>query len=161
MLHSIFLGLAVFGAIASQVHAAENMYFHGTLIEPPPCTINGGDIIDVNFGDKVGVNKVDGINYLEPINYRVNCLPGVGKWSMNLMVISLPPPDYDSSAIPSDVADLSIRVLSNGKPLELNKLIPVSPLNFPAIEVVPVKRPGVTLPEGPFVARATLLVAYQ
>ncbi|WP_232734438.1 hypothetical protein [Serratia sp. TKO39] len=43
-----------------------DMQFRGTLIAPPPCTLNDDGIIDVDFGDRVGINKVDGVNSDKP-----------------------------------------------------------------------------------------------
>ena len=42
--------------------ASANLTFSGTLNEPPPCTIEGGKTIEVDFGD-VGVKRIDGVKY--------------------------------------------------------------------------------------------------
>lgn len=144
----------------SPVTAAENMLFRGTLIEAPPCTINDGGEVGVDFGKRVGVTKVDGTQYLQPVTYRITCDPGSGKGSMALAVIGIPA-DYDEAAIKSNMDDLAIRLLQNGKRFIINTSIPVNLNALPVLEAVPVKRPGSTLKEGAFVATATLLTVYQ
>lgn len=136
------------------------MRFSGTLLEPPPCSINDGGEVDVDFGNRVGVTKVDGINYLQPVNYRISCDAGPGAWNMTLEVVGIPA-DYDEAAIQSNMDDLAVRLLQNGKRFNLNKPIPIKLNAPPTLEVVPVKRPGATLKEGTFEATATLLAVYQ
>lgn len=152
----IFL-LMILGGPAA---AADNMRFFGTLIEPPPCTINDGGKVDVDFGDRVGVSKVDGVNYRKPVNYRINCGSNAGAWNMTLTVIGTAA-DYDAAALASNVDDLAIRLLQNGQRFILNQPLPIKLNAVPTLEAVPVKRPGATLKEGAFEATATLLAVYQ
>ncbi len=49
-----------------------NLTFSGTLNEPPPCTIDAGNTIEVDFGD-VGVKRVDGVKYRKAVPYTINC----------------------------------------------------------------------------------------
>lgn len=152
---SIFLFIVFSGS----VFAVENMSFSGMLIEPPPCTIKDGDDVEVDFGDRVGVSKVDGVNYLRPVTYTISCDPGVEAWNMTLEVVGTAA-DYDAAAIQSDVDDLAIRLLQNNERFILNKPLPITNA-APTLTAVPVKRPGATLKSGKFVATATLLAVYQ
>jgi type 1 fimbria pilin len=148
------------GMLSTPVQAAENMKFYGTLVEPPACTINNGGNVDVDFGNRVGVKKVDGVNYLQPMNYQITCDPNANAWAMTLEIVGTPA-DYDRAAVVTGVTDLAIRIKQNGVAFELNKPIPISLTNPPRLEAVPVKRPGATLKEGPFEATATLKAVYQ
>ncbi|MDA3131533.1 hypothetical protein [Atlantibacter subterraneus] len=47
-----------------------NMTFHGTLVAPP-CTISNGQTIEVDFGDDLGVEKIDGNNNKQNVNYSI------------------------------------------------------------------------------------------
>ncbi len=145
---------------SAAVAAADDMTFRGTLIEPPACSINNGEDIDVDFGERVGIKKVNGVNYLQPVSYRITCEPSASKWNMTLTVIGTQAA-YDKAAVRTDVTDLGIRLIQNGKPFELNLPIPVNPASPPKLEAVPVQRPGATLEEGKFVATATLQAVYQ
>ncbi|WP_110915604.1 fimbrial protein [Enterobacter roggenkampii] len=139
--------------------------FHGKLIEPPPCTINDGQKIEVYFGDKVGVNKVDGINYRIPINYRVTCTDGSDGDSpgMLMMTLSGMVTSFDDAALQTTVGDLGIKVyLGAGDVMFVpNTPVVISLNNQPSLEAVLVKKTDSTLPEGAFEATATLRAEYQ
>lgn len=145
---------------SAQIHAKENMKLYGTLIEPPPCSINNGSMIDVSFDEKIGITKVDGNHYLQQINYQITCETGNRPWNMTLELIGTPT-DYDNAAIKTNTDDLGIHILQNGQAFEVNKPIKIDLLNQPKLEAVPVKRPGSVLKEGAFEATATLLATYQ
>ncbi|CAI1189881.1 putative minor fimbrial subunit StfF [Serratia marcescens] len=146
--------------LSSAGMAAENMAFFGTLVEPPACTINNGGLVDVDFGNRVGIKKVDGVNYLQPMNYQINCDPNAQAWAMTLEIVGVSA-DYDRAAVVTGVKDLAIQIKQNGVPFELNKPIPIQLTNPPHLEAVPVKRQRATLKEGPFEATATLKAVYQ
>ncbi|HBC5220234.1 fimbrial protein [Serratia marcescens] len=150
----------VFGALSTPGQAAENMKFYGTLVEPPACTINNGGNVDVNFGNRVGVKKVDGVNYLQPMNYQITCDPNANAWRMTLEIVGISA-NYDRAAVMTDVTDLAIQIKQNGVAFELNKPMAINLTNPPKLDAVPVKRPGATLKEGPFEATATLKAVYQ
>ncbi|HIE4390642.1 TPA: fimbrial protein [Serratia liquefaciens] len=152
--------LLVFGALSTPGWAKENMKFYGTLVEPPACTINNGGNVDVDFGNRVGVKKVDGVNYLQPMNYQITCDPNANAWRMTLEITGKAA-TYDKAGVVTNITDLAIQIKQNGVAFELNKPIPISLTNPPQLEAVPVKRPGATLKEGPFEATATLKAVYQ
>ncbi|OAT33508.1 MrfF family protein [Buttiauxella ferragutiae ATCC 51602] len=155
-----FLTLGLLLAVTPPLFAADNMLFHGTLIEPPPCTINDDGMVDVDFGERVGINKVNGVNYRKPVDYRITCESGATGLDMTL-TLSGTHTGYDDAAVQTDMADLGIQVLQNGTPFTLNTPLSIDPQNPPVLEAVPVKTPGATLPEGAFVATATLKAEYQ
>ncbi len=45
---------------------ADNLTFHGKLINPPACTINNGETLEVSFGSVI-IDNIDGVNYLTEI----------------------------------------------------------------------------------------------
>lgn len=49
--------LALFFQGAALAAEEVAMQFRGGLIAPPPCTINAGAKIDVDFGSRVGIKK--------------------------------------------------------------------------------------------------------
>lgn len=146
--------------LSHPLHAVDNMLFRGTLIEPPPCKINEGGMVDVDFGDKVGVNKVDGVNYLKALDYRVTCEEGASGMDV-VLTLSGQPTFYDGAAIQTDMADLGIRILQNGQPFTLDTPVVIDPKAPPMLQAVPVKAPGASLKEGAFTATATLKAEYQ
>ncbi|UXL37119.1 fimbrial protein [Pseudomonas fragi] len=146
-------------AIGFGGNAMANLTFEGTLIEPPPCTINSGASIVIDF-EKIGVRTIDGVNHRKPVNYTITCSPGTQAWEMVLKVTGTATP-FESSAVQSSVTDLGVRLLKDGVPLALNTQVLINPAEPPMLEAVPVKKLGSSLSLGGFTAMATLLADYQ
>lgn len=130
-----------------------------TVVAPPPCIINGDRVIEVDFGSNVLTVEVDGVNYLKAVDYSLDCQGGPSN-AMKLQVKGTPTA-FDSSALQTNIADLGIQLRVNNVQLAINDWVNFTYPNKPAISVVPVKRPGATLPGGDFSAGATLVVVYQ
>ena len=153
------LSLLVVCAAGFNAGASANLAFTGTLVEPPLCTINNGTTLTIDFKD-VGVNKVDGINYRQPVNYTITCAGSTLPWEM-ILTVKGTATSFEPSAVQTSVTDLGVQLLQNGQPFTLNTPMVINPASPPALEAVPVKRPGTTLSAGGFSAAATLLAEYQ
>jgi type 1 fimbria pilin len=154
------LGLTGLLALTGPAQADVAVTFNGTLIEPPPCLIDNGRQIDVNFGDRVGINKVDGVNYLQAMNYQITCSnPGSG-FALTLSLTGTATA-FDNQALATDKTDLGIRIYQNNIPFTPNTVLDIDLNNPPPLTAVPVKRAGATLTEGAFEAWATLHAEYQ
>ncbi|MEX7606157.1 fimbrial protein [Enterobacter asburiae] len=139
---------------------ASNMQLHGTLIAPP-CTISDGQTIDVPFGNNLGVNKIDGVSFKQPVKYNVNCKAGYAVNSLAIVVETTTPTAFDASAVQTDKNGLGIHILVDGNDVTFAKRVAVSdPASPPVIEAVPVQDPAVTLTEGAFEATMTLRTDY-
>lgn len=139
--------------------ASANVTFSGTLNEPPPCTIDGGNTIEVDFGD-VGVKRVDGVKYRKGLGYTISCSPATLPWELKLSVNGTPT-TFDGSAVQTNVPDLGIRIFQNNVPFPLNTPLDISLSSPPTLEVVPVKSLGAVLTPARFTAVATLLAEYE
>jgi P pilus assembly protein, pilin FimA len=133
--------------------------FKGTLIEAPPCVVNGKQQIVVDFGNEVMTTRVDGVNYKQPITFTLDCSTAVS--SKQKVRISGTAASFDSNLLSTSVTGLGIALYSGG-----NRYSPGSWINFtvpdsPTFEAVPVKADGVTLSGGSFSALASLVVDYQ
>lgn len=149
------------GTAIVQAEGDVDMAFRGTLIEPPPCTINDGNRVDVNFGERVGINKVDGVNYRQVLNYQLSCQnTGSGNWALTLS-LSGAPAGFDNQALLTNQENLGIRLYQNDKPFTPGSTLDIDLNNPPRLEAVPVKSAGATLREGTFEAWATLRADYQ
>lgn len=159
--HALLLA-ALLGIAASALAKGEaDMRFHGTLITPPPCTLNDGNRIDVDFGDRLGVNKVDGVNYRQVMNYQLTCeKDDTGAWAM-MLSLDGPPVGFDEYALPTSKNNLGIRLYQNDTPFAPGSALKIDPGNPPRLEAVPVKKSGSTLTKGDFDAWATLRANYQ
>ncbi|MGP2874823.1 fimbrial protein [Serratia ureilytica] len=148
---------------ALQGWAADNeagLSFSGTLNEPPSCVINNGQRIEVDFGQRVGIGKVDGRNYLQTVNYRIECEPGGNGQALGLTMVATAS-GFDNAAVPTNVPDLAVRLLLAGNAFVLNKRVAIDAANPPRLQAVPIKRQGAGLTPQAFSAQATLLADYQ
>lgn len=153
------LFLALF--IAAPALSAENMAFHGTLVAPP-CTISNNQIIEVAFGNSLGVNKIDGNNYKQPVNYTVNCEADYTVNGLAVVVDTTSPVAFDNSAISTSKTGLGIRILLNGEPVTFGTRVAVNnPASPPQILAVPVQDQKATLTAGAFTATMTLRADYM
>ncbi|ALX77189.1 fimbrial protein [Cronobacter malonaticus] len=139
---------------------AENMSFHGTLVAPP-CKISNGQTIEVTFGNDLGVNKIDGNNYKQPINYTIDCDAGYTANNLAIVVDTTNPALFDSAAVMTDKTGLGIRILVDSQPVTFSQHVAViNPASPPKIEAVPVQDQSITLTEGAFEATMTLRADY-
>lgn len=143
-----------------RAEAAEDMHFRGSLIEPPACVINNDQIINVDFGQQLGVHSINGQNYRQTVSYQLHCEADAQSRGLVLRV-SGTATGFDNAAVQTDRVDLGVRLLLNGNPLPLNTAVNISPQQPPLLEAVPVQRSSsLTLSEGSFAATATLQVDY-
>ncbi|MBK5439592.1 fimbrial protein [Pseudomonas sp. TH32] len=136
-----------------------NVTFTGTLNEPPPCTIDSGSTIEVDFGD-VGTKRVDGVKYRRTVGYTIRCGPSTLPWLLRLSINGTAT-TFDNSAVQTSVPELGIRLFQNNLPFRLNTPLDITLSSPPTLEVVPVKQPGSVLAPARFTAVATLLAEYQ
>ncbi|EEG83322.1 fimbrial protein [Proteus sp. G2665] len=135
-----------------------NMVFSGLLIEPPPCIVNNGTVIDIPFNE-ISVDSVDGVNHIQQVPYTLSCIPD-SKWDLKL-TLSGPKATFDSGTLQTNVDALGIKVYINSEVFELDTPIVVDAANLPRIDAVPIRRPGSTLTEQAFSVSATLQAEYQ
>lgn len=136
-----------------------NLTFSGTLNEPPPCTIDAGNTIEVDFGD-VGIKRIDGVKYRRGLGYTISCGTDTLPWELRLSIKGTPT-GFDGAAVQTSVPALGIRVFQNNQPFALNAPMDISLSSPPTLEVVPVQQPGAILAPARFTAVATLLAEYE
>lgn len=154
----IMLFLIVFSALTENSVAAR-LNFDGTMIEPPPCIINGGSPINVDFGNEVMTTRVDGKNYIKDVTYSLQCTGATSKALR--MQIKGTGAGFDSTKLATDKADLAIALTANGDALPVNQWLNYNDPTKPALKAVPVKKDGATLTGGAFKATATMMIDYQ
>lgn len=141
-------------------YAEENMSFHGTLVAPS-CTINNGDKIEVDFGDDLGVNEIDGNNYKKKVDYNIDC---ESSYPDNLAIVidTSNPAIFMNSTLQTTKPELGIHVIVNGMDTIFGEKIGVdNPSSPPVVEVVPIGNPAKTLTAGSFEATMTLRIDYM
>lgn len=166
----VFIASVLSGSL-SVAYAEGDMSFKGTLIAPPPCKVDDSQRIEVNFGDRLGVNKIDGVAYAKPLEYRLVCEDtSTHGWKLILSLNGdMSPFDGDVFKTTSLTANkdnennLGVRIYqANGTVFTPNSQLEITDAqNPPVLMAVPVKRPGSVLVEGGFETLVTLQAHYQ
>lgn len=139
--------------------ADTRLSIRGVILGPPPCIINGGNTLNVPFGDSVMTTQVDGVNYLKQVPFILTC----GPQPSNAMTLKLSGigAGFDSTVLSTSKADLGVMLLLNGSSWPLNQSENFTYPTLPRMEAVLVKKAGSTLTGGAFSATATIVVALQ
>lgn len=159
------------GFATSLAFAEGEMTFKGTLIEPPPCKVDDSQPIEVNFGDQLGVNTIDGVAHAKPLIYQLNCQDTSSKrWKLILSLDGEASPFNENAFKTNSLTtnktnenNLGILIYQeNGTAFKPNSQLEITDAqNPPKLMAVPVKRPGSALIEGGFETLVTLLAQYQ
>nr|WP_315293283.1 fimbrial protein [Serratia proteamaculans] len=129
------------------------------VIQTMSCVINGGKEIDVDFGSTLKTTLIDGSQYKTKVVYIVTCS---GNSSNALkMQIDGTAAAFDATALATDKTDLGLALINGGKKQAINTWFNFTYPTLPVLEMVPVKKAGVTLSGGDFNATATLKVDVQ
>jgi type 1 fimbria pilin len=131
----------------------------GTVIIPPPCTINNNQTIRVDFGDEVMTTRIDGVNYKQAITYSLSC--DIQKSNNLKMSIQGTVASFNSALLRTDKNGLGIALYRGTQPLNANTWFNYTYPSKPELYAVLVKQSGATLTGGEFTAAATLLIDYQ
>ncbi|MEZ3417496.1 fimbrial protein [Pantoea dispersa] len=161
-MNKLILLAILFNAFVLPVHAFDiQAQFHGTLVEPPSCEVNGAKPIDVDFGSQVVTTEVDGVNYIKPVTFTLDCKNNP-KNTMR-MQFSGTAPSWDTKVLTTNNTNLGIKLLQgsgSGTQLSLNTWLSFTYPTLPVLQAVPVKKTGSTLTAGAFNGTATLKVEF-
>lgn len=130
----------------------------GNVIAPPPCVINNGNTILVDFGEVMST-RIDGQRYKQPVNYTAECT----KMPTNAMTLAITgnTAGFDAGLLQTEIAGLGVRMLYQGRQLNPGEKVKFTYPVFPALEAVPVRDMTAVLTGGDFSAVATLELDYQ
>lgn len=151
--------LALAGSVALSPVRADEVGFTGTLIEQPPCVINDGQLITVDFGNEVMTTRIDGKNYAESVNFSLDCSAAVGNAPLKLRVAGTKA--GFAEALDGGIPGLGIALTLDDRPLKPNDWQTFASTVKPEITAVPVKDAAVTLDGGSFRVLASLEMEYQ
>lgn len=137
----------------------------GVIIDPPECDVNAGEKVEIDFGDTVGIKKINTGIYRQPISFDLDCeknKPSLG-FSLYLSIEGVGADfDPDSATIVTrEYSNLGVKIYNDGKPLPLNTPVIISAEKLPNLEAVLVVNPDAELKEGDFSAGATIKIAYN
>lgn len=129
------------------------------VVIAPACTINQGREIAVEFGDNLNAGNIDGQNYLQNIDFQLDC-PGAVTPSVVMLTLAGAVSPFDITALDTNMPGLGIQILLDGVALEINKPVPIDIGHLPRMQAVPVQRNGASLVSGKIRATATLRATY-
>ena len=154
----VVLLLIITCSIRAEIINKSSLKIHGRLIVVE-CSINSGQKQVVNFGDAVGIHRIDGKRYEQPVPFVLDCQNYAGG-DMPAMTLTLSgdQTSFDEAAVTTTIKGLGIELKMNGKPLPLSKTVEVDYNNPPELTAVPVADPSEELVEGPFSGGVRLIV---
>lgn len=130
----------------------------GTVNRPPPCVINMGNVIDVNFGE-VLINRIQGDYYTVNVDYGLDC--SAADNNMLTMSVSGLKASFGADLIETDVKNLGIRINNSQGAMQLTKAYPFDPHQGKVpITATLVKNGNVALVAGGFKATAMMTIDY-
>ncbi len=156
--------ITIFSAFSMifSVHAKDNetdLKIIGNILIPPPCKINQGGTVEVNF-DQIGVNSVKGYDQKREVNYQIECGENTNNWQMYLSLDGTKS-SFDINGLKTDIDDLAVKFQLDNNILNLGEKYPINAKSPGKLWAVLVKNGAVTLTAGNFVANGNLLVEYQ
>ena len=127
----------------------------GTVVLPPPCTVNNDHTFFVEFGN-VRTDVVNGANYERDVPVSIFC-DGAVKGQLQLQLQGESAPD-GSATLTTSVPGLGIKIKRDGTDFDLNSWVNVSNLDSFKLTATPVVLSDSKLNAGEFNATATLVL---
>lgn len=147
--------------LSGGVQAAAVVNVQGNLL-PPACQVdngNGGDI-EVDFGDDININRLNGNSYRQTVSYRVSCGQDGQTWPLRLRFEGVANP-WDNQSLATSDPNLGIRLVLNTTTVNFGVNYPVPDSgNPPVLIAAPIGNSAVSPQEGAFTATASLLAEY-
>ncbi|HGM5492527.1 TPA: fimbrial protein [Serratia fonticola] len=154
---ALLISLLLFNG-SSAIAATSTLNISGNILLPPPCEINGQETISVDFTDQVMTTRVDGINYRQPVLYKLDCTTS----SSNALKMKIQGMDAGfSGALQTTITNLGIVLSTDSQTMPVNSWLNFSLPSQPNLFATLVKRPGTMLKAADFTAAATMVVDYQ
>ena len=138
---------------------ATEVKFSGTVVDPPSCTLNNNEVIEVQFGT-VGIRQADGRQLVKSLNDNLKCSGSDGSKSLKMMISG--PPGFAADVLATTTDGLGVRFYHNGEAVTLKEWFSLpKPASGLVLTASPIADPQVKPAAGDFQASATLLVAFQ
>lgn len=132
----------------------------GYVLAPPPCKINGDNVIKVDF-EEVMSTRIDGVAYSKPINYNIECDKRPTE-QMKMTLVGDPAGFDPTRAVRTNIPGLGVGFTYNGSRLRLNQEVKFVYPNAPQFHAMPVRDMSKVLNiGGPFQAGVTIKLDYQ
>lgn len=127
----------------------------------PPCKINNGQDIIVNFGDSVVTTRIDGRYKRMPIEYTVDCKSATSPDLKMTISGNGAGTGFEKNVLATDNADLGVALYNASEPFIINSSVNFNLANTLKLEAALVKQKDSVLKGGKFSASATMSIEYQ
>lgn len=157
----ILICLSIMGGLLTSplAVAVTNVTVKVTVVAALACVINGNQPVQVDFGQMVRIDKIDGSYALTEINDGITCQNNANN-ALKLKISALTT-SFDAKAIKTDQAALGIALYNGNTRISPNEWINFTWPNKPLLKVAPVKQSNASLKAGAFSGSATLTLDYQ
>ncbi|WBA56718.1 fimbrial protein [Providencia sp. 21OH12SH02B-Prov] len=131
----------------------------GNLITPPPCKIDNGKEIEVDFGN-VPVKSIQGKEQKRQVNYQIECGENKNNWAMYLTLNGVKS-KFDINGLNTGIDNLAVKFQLADQELELGKKYLINPSSPGVLWAVLIRNGNNELATGNFIANGSLVVEYQ
>ena len=154
------LGLIALGAVQAKESNA-NARFSGVLIQAASCEIEGHSTpILVLFGNDVITTRINGLNYMQNIDYKLNCSSNNAAG----MRFQIKGPALNFSGrqvLDAGNNGLGIALYRDSGQINPNQWYSFNYPRLPRLSAAPIKRQNANLTLGQFAVISTFIVEYQ
>ncbi|MEG5888277.1 fimbrial protein [Enterobacter ludwigii] len=156
--------LAGLYTVSIPVMADTAINFRGILVDALPCTLSSSSVVEVSFGDQIGIQKVSSGIYHEPVNLGALECENSGEGGLVTLKWTGTPADFDAdyaTVVTAEQSALGVKMYADGEPLTLDTPLKLNGVALPELEAVLVQADGVALDDGEFTALGTFKAEYQ
>ena len=133
--------------------------FSGTVVTPPDCSFNNGQMIEVPFG-YVGIGKADGRQLEKTVAHHLVCRGKDASKTLKMQISGTQ--GMNPQTLATSIDGLGIRFYQNGNVVSLEQWFALpAPVSQLLLTAAPLLTPGATPQTGNFQATATLMVTFQ
>ena len=150
----------IFGLFIPYAYSATDIVVKATVLGPA-CTINNGNVIEVNFGNDILANKINGDNYQQSFTLNFSCTTQTPN-NVFITIEGYPWDYYNPIHLPTSKENLFVIFKHGNKTLPINEKIQVDRRNSQTILAIPTRYDkDDRIKPGPFNVATTLKVSYE
>ncbi|NDJ59238.1 fimbrial protein [Enterobacteriaceae bacterium 4M9] len=147
-------------ATNGSVYADADITFRGSLLEAPPCVVNGGDNVEVDFGDEMMTTRIDGTQYRQKIDFTLDCTDAIAS-EQKLRIRGASISTVEGEVLSTPLTGLGLALYHGETRYTPGEWIAFTDPDVPELYAVPVRLDSTAPEGGTFSVLASLVVDYQ
>jgi len=156
----IFFPLLILFIVPTQA-SPTSVIFSGVLLESPPCVINDGSSVVVDFGDELMTTHIDGDQYRKKIEFTLDCSSAISSKQRIRISGNTSVTGFNGEVLATPKAGLGIAIYHDNVRYSPGEWINFNAPTIPTFYAVPQKQDDVKLTGGEFHVTASLVIDYQ